>query len=102
MALDNSPSPYDFLHVTLSFLGIFIQILPHLRSKSWETRMAASLAIEHVTKNVPPWNPSSFPTENNVHPSLWEDEDQLNFQTFDIETVVKRGSSLLGSGGKVE
>lgn len=33
----------------------------YLRSSSWETRIAASQAIEAVIKQIPPWCPSGLP-----------------------------------------
>jgi TATA-binding protein-associated factor len=37
------------------------RISTYLRSSSWETRIAASQAIEAVVKQIPPWCPSGLP-----------------------------------------
>jgi len=37
------------------------RISTYLRHSSWETRIAASQAIEAVIKQIPPWCPSGLP-----------------------------------------
>lgn len=37
------------------------RISGYLRSPSWETRIAASQAVEAVIKQIPPWCPSGLP-----------------------------------------
>lgn len=37
------------------------RIYVYLRSPSWETRIAASQAVEAIIKQIPPWCPSGLP-----------------------------------------
>ena len=75
----------------------------YLNSKSWETRIAAGLAVEAIAKNVKRWQPScasrhASPSsvggaaEGEVRskessPSSDKDADLLTFETFDINKV---------------
>ena len=87
------------------------RIVPHLRSKHWETRTAATKAIGGIVDNAELWEPNtegdlvsdegikneivrpnSTPSDNG--------DDQLHFDTLDIIAVVKNGKRLLGSSGK--
>lgn len=38
------------------------RISVYLRHQSWETRIAASQAIEAVVKQIPPWRPIGLPS----------------------------------------
>lgn len=77
------------------------RVLVYLKSKNWDTRIAAAQAVEAVACNVPKWNPDGVKVkeeENN------EDEEKVNdgklkFEQFDILTVLERGEKLLGSAG---
>lgn len=65
----------------------------HLKSKSWETRVAAAHAIQCIAANVPKWNPDGIKTK--VEDEVWESK----FAVFDILDVLQRGEKLLGSAG---
>lgn len=41
----------------------FLQVLIHLRSTNWDTRIAAGQAVEAIVKNVPEWNPIPQPKQ---------------------------------------
>ncbi|TPX54865.1 hypothetical protein SeMB42_g00138 [Synchytrium endobioticum] len=75
-----------------------VQVLVHLRSNSWETRVAASQAIQAIAKNVPSWNP---PETNNTD-LIAEDSDLdfLSFDTVDIDFVIRNGATLVASAGQ--
>lgn len=34
-----------------------LKVLTYLRSPSWESRIAAGLAVEAIVKNIPEWDP---------------------------------------------
>jgi hypothetical protein len=91
--------------ITIFFLRCFLlcsQVLVHLRSKSWETRSAASQAIEAIAKNVPHWDPPIPPPgtdESAILADNLTDEGRLAFESFNIEAAVKNGSPLLASSG---
>ncbi|XP_022080347.1 TATA-binding protein-associated factor 172-like isoform X2 [Acanthaster planci] len=81
----------------------------YLRSSTWETRIAAGQAIEAVAKHVPHWAPiKKIKEEGSVGSSgpriatpvhQEREADQLKFDKFDVNRVLRHGSSLLGSAG---
>lgn len=95
------------------------RVVPHLRSKTWETRVAATKAIAGIVDNAEKWNPNAdedyvkeeVKTESDVAiksedvqmekvDCLPIDETQLNLDTLDLTSVLKFGKTLLGSSGK--
>ncbi|KAG4302539.1 hypothetical protein PCANB_001114 [Pneumocystis canis] len=103
LALIQKNHPYELYNI----LG---KLVPYIRSKSWDTRIAATLAVSAVIKQVPQWDPD---IESIKHDELkllvkkdvsgvFEDtlNDVFSFETFDISLVIKNGRKLLGSDGK--
>lgn len=95
--------PHD-LHILLS------KVHSYLKSASWETRIAASQAVEAIAKNVP----QSYHAPNQVKqepgtdgapkilaPSAQSQREacRLEFSKFNISRVLEQGASLLGSAG---
>ncbi|KAF8470536.1 putative TBP associated factor [Kalaharituber pfeilii] len=94
------------------------RIVPHLRSKSWDTRTAATKAIGGIVENAEAWDPNKEDDPVKVEDRLCEPpngkegivkqentpsdngDDQLRFETLDIVAVIKNGKPLLGSSGK--
>ncbi|CAH0750596.1 unnamed protein product [Diatraea saccharalis] len=72
--------------------------MKHLRSPAWETRIAASQAVEAILANVPEWQPPPFTVikEETLDP---DDGGRLRCETFDLERVLQDGASLMGSEG---
>ncbi|KAL6054603.1 TATA-binding protein-associated factor [Balamuthia mandrillaris] len=88
-----------------------------LRSNKWETRVAAGDALEAIASNVPEWDPVAaaqrkrqpsetgpVKLERETHSEeasapLWP-RTLFNFNTFNIEQVLKAGKKLLASGGE--
>ncbi|KAL6056696.1 TATA-binding protein-associated factor [Balamuthia mandrillaris] len=88
-----------------------------LRSNKWETRVAAGDALEAIASNVPEWDPVAaaqrkrqlsetgpVKSEHEAHSEeasapLWP-RTLFNFNTFNIEQVLKAGKKLLASGGE--
>ncbi|KAI9355406.1 SNF2 family N-terminal domain-containing protein [Zopfochytrium polystomum] len=81
--------------------NLLARVLVHLRSKTWETRVAASQAIEAIAKNVPVWNPpAGVPgSMDDSLDAMAEDDGRLTFNLLNIETVVISGTPLLASSG---
>lgn len=98
------------------------RVFPFLKSKKWDTRIAAARAIGGIVANCSQWDPneeeesdvaladnlaikSEVKTEDGETPvpsldiSLLSD-GLLNFETFELEKVIQFGGKLLGSGGK--
>ncbi|KAG0207805.1 TATA-binding protein-associated factor mot1 [Mortierella sp. GBA30] len=86
--------------------NLLSRVLVHLRSKSWDTRIAAGQALEAIVGNVPQWDPSTDPevkAENGTEPQKPAEQskyDRLAFSDFDISQVLQNGKLLLGSAGK--
>jgi len=85
------------------FNNLLIKVKSYLQSSSWETRIAASLAVEAIIKNIPPWFPVGVEdkdeqTKDSKIEYVLKD-DRMCFNFFDINTVIKCGQNLLGSEG---
>jgi TATA-binding protein-associated factor len=90
--------------------NLMSRVLQHLRSKQWETRVAAGQAIEAIALNVASWQPSADADEmikqemntDDVAKRLKqaEEKERLSFATFDISEVMRSGRQLLASAGK--
>lgn len=39
------------------------KVLTYLRSPSWDSRIAAGLAVEAIVKNIPQWDPKPRPKD---------------------------------------
>ena len=105
------------------------RIVPYLRSRHWDTRIAAIKAIAGIVENAEKWDPNSLDDPANPEETEGEGEDEgdegmgkgisgaplpkpeneqstagpddlLSFDTLDIATVIKKGKRLLGSSGK--
>lgn len=73
-----------------------IQIIPFLRSKSFETRSAASVALSQIFSLVPVWQPSHDPSNSP------EESGRLppDFPKFSVQELILSGKLLLASSGK--
>ncbi|EST08987.1 SNF2-related [Kalmanozyma brasiliensis GHG001] len=95
------------------------RVVPFLRSKSWDTRVAASLAIESICHAAGIWDPdiqASKPGESSksvlgaeeddtkeakpVVSELLANDSLLTFDAFSLPTVLATGTKLLSSAGK--
>jgi TATA-binding protein-associated factor len=74
----------------------FVQILPYLHSKSFETRTAASVALSQIFSLVPLWQPTPSSDMDNVSASFPVPE----FPTFSVQELMQKGTLLLASSGK--
>jgi TATA-binding protein-associated factor len=94
------------------------RVVPYLRSKSWETRVAAAKAVGGIVANADKFDPNAedepVKTETNGHAkeeevikkeengdsALPPVSDKLHLATLDLSSVLKFGKSLVGSAGK--
>lgn len=74
----------------------FVQILPFLHSKSFETRTAASVALSHIFSLVPLWQPTPGTKVDDALALLPVPE----FPTFSVQELMQKGTLLLASSGK--
>ena len=81
------------------------QVLPHLQSRSFETRQAAAAALAAISRAVGIWDPTDFslasdPTAEDSKPILPNPEQQLlDLDTFNLAKVLADGTLLLSSSG---
>ncbi|XP_033118487.1 TATA-binding protein-associated factor 172-like [Anneissia japonica] len=83
--------------------NLLFKVHVYLRSRTWDTRIAAGQAIEAISRNVPQWQPvvPVVKVEDDAGESSASTlpKDSLNFAKFDINRVLQKGTSLLGSSG---
>ena len=74
------------------------QVQGFLSSPNWDTRIAATHAVESIAKNVPQWKPSGAVKEE-AAANIAYGNGRLSFQYFNIQRVLVQGASLLASQG---
>lgn len=47
----------------LCLFPFYFKVLTYLRSPSWDSRIAAGLAVEAIVKNIPQWEPKPKPKD---------------------------------------
>lgn len=75
--------------------NLLTRVRQYLHSNSWETRIAASQAIESIVSNIEPWTPignSCLDGSTYIDPL---DSTRMKFETFDINLVIEQGQDLL-------
>lgn len=106
--------------------NLLTRVIPYLRSKSWETRVAAAKAVGGIVGNAEKFDPnagdeplkSEFKSETNGHVKPEDangsavkkeenggdtpspNDSQLDLSTLDLPSILKFGKPLLGSAGK--
>lgn len=87
--------------------NLIAKVLPYLRSKSWDTRVAAAQAIECICHASGTWDPLQDLTEEKGTSSDVEMEtrpvvemDSLTFESFSLKHILTTGTRLLSSAGK--
>ena len=100
--------------------NLLTRVVPYLRSRSWDTRVAASKAIGGIVDNAPLFDPNA----DDVSPESGSDaaspsngvkkedpdmkqedvppmsDDQLQLGNLDVTLIMTYGKKLLGSAGK--
>lgn len=87
-------------------VNLLVKVLPYTRSKVWETRIAAALAIECIVKAVGIWeppdslglDPEPSTLKNNSSDGVVE-ETSHPLTTFDLTYILFEGTKLLASSG---
>ncbi|CRK93000.1 CLUMA_CG006602, isoform A [Clunio marinus] len=78
------------------------RLIVYIHSNSWETRIAASQAVQSILENVPQWNPK--PVEKREMKSnsrsIIKTDEKLSFEMFNLNLIFERGARLMGSEGK--
>ncbi|XP_039754002.1 TATA-binding protein-associated factor 172 [Pararge aegeria] len=76
---------------------LLARLMKHLRSSAWETRVAATQAVEAILSKVPEWHPPPFTTKEEEIEQ--DDNGRLRCESFDIKQVLEHGAHLMGSEG---
>ncbi|KAJ1905795.1 TATA-binding protein-associated factor mot1, partial [Coemansia sp. S17] len=76
---------------------LLARVYEYIGSKSWDTRVAAAQAFDAIAKEVSEWDP---PVEDDVKPTIDDEEDLLTFGQYNVDSVIRNGRLLLGSAGK--
>ncbi|XP_074648298.1 TATA-binding protein-associated factor 172-like [Tubulanus polymorphus] len=77
--------------------NLLVKVHKYLRGSSWDTRIAASQAVDAITRNVPQWQPRGAPKTESLECDLAD--GRLSFKNFDVHKVLQSGVLLLGSEG---
>lgn len=80
-----------------------MQIIPHLQSRSSDTRQAAAAALAHISRAVGIWDPSSAAatsTDDQASTATEDEKGDLTLGDFDVAKVLAEGALLLSSSGK--
>ncbi|KAF2712965.1 hypothetical protein K504DRAFT_497801 [Pleomassaria siparia CBS 279.74] len=103
--------------------NLLTRVIPFLRSKSWETRVAAAKAVGGIVANADKFDPNAedepiTKSEANGHAKKDEangsdmvkmegngnglppNEDQLDLGSLDLTSILEFGKKLLGSSGE--
>lgn len=84
--------------------NLLTRVIPFLRSKSWDTRIAAAKAIGCVVDNAPKFDPDgsdpNVKAENGTDTETDSIQGVLRLETLDVAAILTYGKKLLGSGGK--
>ncbi|KAG0222703.1 TATA-binding protein-associated factor mot1 [Mortierella sp. GBA43] len=82
--------------------NLLSRVLVHLRSKNWDTRIAAGQALEAIVANIRLLTEQVKTEDGESGQQLAAEQkfDRLSFSNFDISQVLQNGKLLLGSAGK--
>lgn len=85
---------------------LIARVLPHLRSKTWDTRVAAAQAIESICSAAGVWDPDMEHDGTPIGAIKSEDDQSsisdasaLTFDNFSLSNVFLTGKKLLASSG---
>ncbi|KAK0546804.1 TATA-binding protein-associated factor mot1 [Tilletia horrida] len=79
---------------------LLAKIVPLLRKKEWETRIAAANAIGAVCDALPLWVPQNSPKPNDSKASQYPLPSPSPLDSFDLARLLASGHRLLSSAGK--
>lgn len=96
--------------------NLLTRVVPYLRNKTWETRIAAAKALGGIVENAEKYDPNPEAASLKDEPKKEENgfvvkkeepkeaeplaEGQLSLESLDIVSIIKFGKVLLRGGGK--
>lgn len=76
------------------------RLIVYIHSNSWETRIAASQAVQAILENVPQWNPKAVNIKKEAEDSIDRSDGRFSFEKFNLDVILEKGARLMGSEGK--
>lgn len=78
------------------------RLIVYLHSSSWETRIAASQAVQAILENVPAWSPKSVVKKESERngAAISKLDTRFSFEKFNLKLILEKGARLMGSEGK--
>lgn len=76
------------------------RLIVYIHSNSWETRIAASQAVQAILENVPQWNPTFVDIKKEAEGNGTKLDTRLSFEKFNLDLILEKGARLMGSEGK--
>lgn len=76
------------------------RLIVYIHSNSWDTRIAASQAVQAILEQVPQWNPKTIKREASTDTNGKQSDMRFSFEKFNLELILDKGARLMGSEGK--
>lgn len=76
------------------------RLIVYIHSSSWETRIAASQAVQAILENVPQWNPKNVSVKKEALENESVKDTRIVFEKFNLDLILEKGARLMGSEGK--
>lgn len=80
-------------------INLLVKVLPFLRSKQWETRSAAALAVECIVKAAGVWDPLAD-SDHDADADFKGSVPSAALRALNLTEIILRGKHLLASSGK--
>lgn len=77
------------------------RLIVYIHSSNWDTRIAASQAVQAILEQVPQWSPTTINVKKEDEESNEKQSDmRFSFEKFNLELILDKGARLMGSEGK--
>ena len=78
---------------------LLVKVLPYLKSRSWETRLAAASAVECIIRAVGIWEPPPDHLQGTLNPFAMASTSRSRLAEFDIVNILRESAPLLACSG---
>lgn len=78
-------------------INLLVKVLPFLRHKQWETRIAAALAVECIVKGAGIWDPLTY--ADKADRESYGTSPTTSLRDFNLAQLILDGKHLLASSG---
>lgn len=76
------------------------RLIVYIHSSNWDTRIAASQAVQSILEQVPQWNPTTINIKKEEETNEKQSDMRFSFDKFNLELILDKGARLMGSEGK--